>query len=118
MCILGGSRHGIRLISRDGWTFEFTAARDEGVNILHRRAIQDTETFRRYLVVGSTFGVENDWYLGHGVAVRLDLGIGLPLPGSILKSAVRLAWYPMEALRIEIGYDLFRGLDVAVDTMF
>lgn len=118
LSVLGGSRTGVRLHGPDGSSMELALARNGVVNILHRRVLRVTESYRRCLVVGTAYGVEDEWYLGRGVAVRLELGIGPPLPGSALRAALRLAWYITEAASVEIGYDLTGGPEFALDLHF
>jgi hypothetical protein len=101
---VGGSRCGFGWIYEDGSTIGACWRHLAGpVAILCRRPVRETEFFRQSVVVGTRAGVVYEWYLGHRVAFRLDLG------GAASLACAGLDWYPLEGLNLSAGYDLTAG---------
>jgi hypothetical protein len=72
-----------------------------------------TEYFRGSLIWGRRCGSVYEWYLGNGIAARLDLG------GFAGPMRIALAWYPTQGTALELGWDLGRAcLDGGIWVIF
>jgi hypothetical protein len=118
--LTGGSRHEIGIQHPDGSDTRFCwADRNGSAGISHQQLLYEAEFYRRFLVLGSRIGVENEAYLGHGFSVGFDLGVhASPLSGPPLHSRVCLIWYPIEAVSFQIGYHAFWGWDTGWQLQF
>lgn len=78
------------------------------VGLSYRKPIYETESLRTSVVLGTTCGVYNEWYLGRGFAARLNLECSLfPFRAGLLHMA--LNWFPVEAISLSVGVDPLRG---------
>lgn len=102
--IFGGSRWG------GGWKFAdgsaITGCWDRSARVpefTYRKTIYDTEYTRASVTFGTRIGLVHEWYLGWGIASRLDV--------SCSRSPVQLEldWFPVETVALTIGFDPLHG---------
>jgi hypothetical protein len=111
--LLLGARAGFGWSLSENSTAEvFAHLRSALPGFLIRKTGDETECYRKSLVVGTQTGVDHEWYIGSGVSAGVDGGVSvLSRYGLPFYAGIRLTWFPTEGLGVTLRFDPFWGLE-------
>jgi hypothetical protein len=72
------------------------------LGVTYSRLVYQSDCFRSSLFGGTSVGVTCEYWLGHGLSARVDLGAPF-----LARST--LDWYPVRGIHLSMGYDLMLG---------
>jgi hypothetical protein len=100
---LGGCRHEAGRLFGDGsFVKRSLGGPPRTTSDTYQWPIWESECVRYSAAVGTEAGACGEWYLGHGLAARLEF-LG-PRP----RFCAAVEWYPLEGVRLRWGLDLLR----------